>query len=108
MITNDGQVEMVDDESPDVGLDEKVGPFSTRMWQPPKYERTKTETADRTNEPQKKWFALVVDFPMVTGCKYQSKNWVALEYIGVTRERPATRGEHCLKNGLEAIVSTLF
>ena len=73
------------DESPDVGLDEKVGerlvnPFSTRIWQPPKYEHTKTEMADRTNEPsKKKWFALVVDFPMVTGCKYQSKKWVALE-----------------------------
>ena len=53
----------MDDESPDVGLDEKVGPFSTRMWQPPKYERTKTETADRTNEPQKKVVRSCCGFP---------------------------------------------
>jgi hypothetical protein len=59
MITNDGQVEVVDDESPDVGLDEIVEerlakPFSTRTWQLPKYERTRTVIADRADEPQTK------------------------------------------------------
>jgi hypothetical protein len=52
IITNDGQLEMVDDESPNVGLDEIVGErmadlFSTRTWQ-------RIEIADKTDEPQTK------------------------------------------------------
>lgn len=87
----------MDDESPDVGLDEIVGErpadlFSTRTWQLPKYERRRTEIADRTDEPQTKVVRSCCGFPYVMRCKYRSKTWVALEYVGVTRERFATRG----------------
>ena len=80
MITNDGQVEMVNDESPDVAKLEKGWPICSQ----PGFGSLRSMSVRRQKQPieltspRKKWFALV-DFPMVTGCKYQSKNWVALE-----------------------------
>jgi hypothetical protein len=67
MTTNDGQVGIMDDKSPDVGVDEIVerlaDPFSTRTWQLPKYERTRTEIASRTDEPQTKVVRSRCGFP---------------------------------------------
>jgi hypothetical protein len=72
IITNDGQVAMVDDESPDVGLGEIVGerladPFSTKTWQHSKYGRTRTETANRTDELETKVVRSRCGFPYGDG-----------------------------------------
>jgi len=87
IVTNNEKAEMIGEaqlERPNDGLDEAVrekpgDPFSTRA---PKYEHAKTETAKRIDEAE---FALVLNCPSVTKCKYRPKTRVALDYIKVTR-----------------------
>jgi hypothetical protein len=79
MTTNDGQVEIMNDKSPDVGLGEIVGerlanPFSTKTWQHPKYGRTRTEIADRTDELQTKVARSRCGFPYGYGMSVSVHN----------------------------------